>query len=108
MEFSQYLIKVLISLLIVLGAAVLLLPFILRKFIGVKGFGGKGNFEIKKIAPITKSVFIVELEVKGNTVVLCVSERGADVIYREYGNNLPSSNLSEPGSVSPESDNPPH
>lgn len=83
MELSVYLIKVFLSLIVVLVAVVFLLPLILRKSMGLKGFGGKGSFELKKVSPITRNVFIVELEIKGRTYVLCVSERGADVIYRE-------------------------
>ena len=85
MELSEYLVKVFLSLIVVVVAIVFLLPLVLRKSMGLKGFGGKGSFELKKVSPITKNVFIVELEVKGKTIVLCVGEKGADVIYREDG-----------------------
>ncbi len=85
MELSEYLVKVFLSLIVVVVAVVFLLPLALRKSMGLKGFGGKGSFELKKVSPITKNVFIVELEVKGKTIVLCVGEKGADVIYREDG-----------------------
>ena len=83
MDFTEYLIKVFFSLLVVLVLLVLLLPYVLRRFAGLRGFGGKGSFEIKKVSPITKNVFIVELEIKGKTYVLAVGEKGAEVIYRE-------------------------
>jgi flagellar biogenesis protein FliO len=83
MELTQYLIKVVLSLLVVLGIILFLLPLLLRKGLGFRGAPGKGSFEIKKVSPIAKNVFIVELDIKGRTFVLCVSEKGADVIYRE-------------------------
>ncbi len=86
MELSQYILKVAISLLVVIVAIVFLLPLILRRSMGLKGFGGKGSFEIKKVSPITKNTYIVELEVKGKTIILCVGEKGADLIYSEHDN----------------------
>ncbi len=83
MELSDYILKVVVSLLIVLIVVFAVLPLILRKSIGFRGFSGKGSFEIKKVSPVAKNIFIVELEIKGNTYVLCVSEKGADVIYKE-------------------------
>lgn len=84
MDLAEYLIKLLVSLGVVLLILVLLLPFLVRRFFfGVKGFGKGGSFEVRKVVPISRSVFIVELDVKGKTLILCVSERGADVIYRE-------------------------
>ncbi len=85
MELSDYLLRLGLSLAVVLIALFVLLPFFLRRFTGFRGSGGKGSFEIKKVSPIAKNVFIVELEVKGKTILLCVSEKGADVIYREDG-----------------------
>ena len=89
MELSQYILKVAISLVVVVVAIVILLPLILRRSMGLKGFGGKGSFEIKKVSPITKNAYIVELEVKGKTLILCVSEKGADLIYSEHDNKSP-------------------
>ncbi len=91
MDLTGYLIKVVISLVIVLGAALILLPLILRRFMGIKGFGGKGSFEIRKVSPISKNIFVVELEIKGRTYVLVVGEKGTDVIYREDDKDNPSS-----------------
>ncbi len=85
MELSDYLLRLGLSLAVVLIALFVLLPFFLKRFTGFRGSGGKGSFEIKKVSPIARNVFIVELEVKGKTILLCVSERGADVIYREDG-----------------------
>ena len=90
MDLTGYLIKVVISLVIVLGAALILLPLILRRFMGIKGFGGKGSFEIRKVSPISKNIFVVELEIKGRTYVLVVGEKGTDVIYREDDKDNPS------------------
>ncbi len=94
MELSEYILKVALSLVIVILAVVFLLPFILRKSMGLRGFGGKGSFEVKKVSAVAKNVFIVELEIKGRTFVLCVSEKGADVIYREDEYKSPPSSTS--------------
>ncbi|EDP76578.1 hypothetical protein [Hydrogenivirga sp. 128-5-R1-1] len=102
MELSEYLVKVFLSLIVVVVAIVFLLPLVLRKSMGLKGFGGKGSFELKKVSPITKNVFIVELEVKGRTYVLCISERGADVIYREDGTGSDSRGSAGSGGSGPE------
>ncbi len=79
---TDYLLKLLVSLGVVLLAIVFLLPLFLRRFYPIRG-KGKGSFEVKKIAPLTKDIYIVELEVKGKTFVLCVSPKGADLIYRD-------------------------
>lgn len=79
---TEYLLKLLVSLGIVILIVVLFLPFFLRRFYPLKG-KGKGSFEVKKIAPLSKDVYIVELEIKGKTFVLCVSPKGADLIYRD-------------------------
>lgn len=84
MDLAQYLIKLLISLGVVLLVLVLILPILLRKFfLGVRVFGKGGSFEVRKVVPISRSVFLVELDIKGRTYILCVSDKGADVIYRE-------------------------
>jgi len=87
MEFVEYLLRTALSLLIVVGAIVLILPILLRRFMGFRLTSKGGSFEVKKIHPIGRNVYIVELEVKGETLLLCVSEKNAEVIYRENGNN---------------------
>jgi flagellar biogenesis protein FliO len=94
MELAEYLLKLVLSLAVVLAALFLLLPLLLKKFTGLRGFGGKGSFEVKKVSPLSRNIFIVELEVKGKTILLCVSERGADVIYREDDGDSPAPNSS--------------
>ncbi len=86
MDLTEYLVKILLSLGIVILALVLVLPVVLRRFLlGVRGVGKGESFEVKKVVPISKSVFLIELDIKGKTYILCVSEKGADVIYREDG-----------------------
>ncbi len=86
MDLAQYLVKLLVSLGVVLIVLVLVLPYVIKKFFfGVKGFGKEGHFEVRKVVPLSKGVLIVELEIRGKTFILCVSEKGADVIYREDG-----------------------
>ncbi len=89
MDLGEYLLKLVLSLAAVLAALFLLLPLLARKLMGIRGSGGKGSFEIRKVSPVAKNVFIVELDVKGKTVLLCVSEKGADVIYREDDRDHP-------------------
>jgi hypothetical protein len=88
MDLAQYLVKVLVSLGLVLLVLVFVLPLVLRRFfLGVRGTGKGESFEVRKVVPISRGVFIVELDIKGRTYILCVSERGADVIYREDGSS---------------------
>ncbi|WP_448587604.1 hypothetical protein [Thermocrinis sp.] len=47
----------------------------------------KGDVKIINILPLFRGAFIVELEVKGTYMVILVSERGADVIHRDSGDN---------------------
>ncbi len=86
MDFWDYLLRIGVSLIVVIVLILVALPFIIRRFGGIDKLSGKGNFEIKKVSPIAKGIYIVELEIKGKTVVLCVSDKGADVIYREDDN----------------------
>ncbi len=83
MEISQYLLKVAISLLIVLLLILLLLPYLIRRLTGIRSFSGKGSFTLKKVQPIARNAHLVEIEVKGKTLLILISEKGADVIYRE-------------------------
>lgn len=99
MDLVDYLIRVVISLLLVVVALLLLLPTILRRF--TKGLGGKGSFEIKKVSPISKNLFVVELEIKGKVYILVVGEKGADVIYREDDKDTPSTPGPHRDSLSP-------
>ncbi len=87
MEFAEYLLRTALSLLIVVGAIALILPIFLRRVTGFRFTNKGGSFEVRKIHPVGRNVYIVELEVKGKTLLLCVSEKNAEVIYREDGNN---------------------
>jgi len=84
-----------------------LIPLFVRRFTGLRGFGGKGSFEVKKVAPIARNVFIVEIEVKGRVILLCVSEKGADVIYREDDKDSSPPNVSGSGGAGSGADNSP-
>ncbi len=83
MDFLEYLLRVLISLGVVVALILLALPYILRRLTGIRTFTGKGSFEVKKIQPLTRSVHLAEIEIKGKTFVILFSDKGADVIYRE-------------------------
>ncbi len=102
MDFTEYIFKILFSLGVVLIFIFLLLPFLLKRISTLRGFSKEGSFKIKKVVTLSKNVFIVEMEVKGKTIILCVGERGADVIYREDDNSsfpdVPKSSGSGTGS----------
>jgi len=83
MEFYEHALRVIVSLAVVVVIALLGLPYIARRFMGLKGMGSGDSFEVKKVLPLSKNVSLVELKVKGKTLLLVVGERGADVIYRE-------------------------
>ncbi len=83
MELFDFILRISIALLIVILSILFILPFMLRRFWGIKVSGGEGSFEVKKIVPVSKGIYIVEVRVKDTTILLCVGEKGADVIYRE-------------------------
>ena len=90
MDLLEYLLRVLISLGVVVALILLALPYILRRLTGLRTFTGKGSFEVKKIQPLTRSVHLAEIEIKGKTFVILFSDKGADVIYREDDKDNPS------------------
>jgi flagellar protein FliO/FliZ len=45
--------------------------------------GRSGNVKVLSIVPLVRGAFLVELEVKGVYMLILVSERGADVVYKD-------------------------
>jgi hypothetical protein len=54
-------------------------PFLTR--LSLKG--KSGNVKVLSIVPLIRGAFLVELEVKGVYMLILVSERGADVVYKD-------------------------
>ena len=46
--------------------------------------GKSGNVKVLSIIPLVRGAFLVELEVKGVYMLILVSERGADVVYKDH------------------------
>ncbi len=92
MDFFEYLVKTLIALIIVIAVILVVLPYLVptlsRLKIGKSAFEGE-NVKIKKIMPVGKNVFIIEMTIKDKLVVVCVAEKNVEVIYRE--DDYPSS-----------------
>jgi hypothetical protein len=83
MDFFYSLLKVLLSLAIVVVLILLVVPY-LHPFLTRLSFKGKsGNVKVLSIVPLMRGAFLVELEVKGVYMLILVSERGADVVYKD-------------------------
>ncbi len=86
MDFFDYLLKVFISLIIVLLLIFIVLPSVvpfLQRIRWGKGFYEGENVKVKKVIPLAKNIFIAEIYVKDKLIVVCFTEKGADIIYRE-------------------------
>ncbi len=86
MDFFDYLLKVFISLIIVLLLIFIVLPTVvpfLQRVRWGKGFYDGENVKVKKVIPLAKNIFIAEIYVKDKLIVVCFTEKGADIIYRE-------------------------
>jgi len=50
--------------------------------------------KIKRIIPVAKNIFIAEIYIKNKLIVVCLTEKGADIIYRE-GDGIGSDNTAD-------------
>lgn len=83
MDFFYSLLKVLLSLAIVVVLILLVVPY-LHPLLTKLSFKGKSeNVKVLSIVPLARGAFLVELEVKGVYMLILVSERGADVVYKD-------------------------
>ena len=94
MDFLEYLIKTTIALVIVLILIFLIIPRLVPTLykwrVGASMYEGD-NVKIKKIMPISRNTFLVEMYIKGSLVVLCVTEKKAEVIFKEDAGNTSDS-----------------
>jgi hypothetical protein len=83
MDFFYSLLKVLLSLAIVVVLILLVVPYLHPLLTRLSLKGRSGNVKVLSIVPLMRGVFLVELEVKGVYMVILVSERGANVVYKD-------------------------
>jgi len=83
MDFFYSLLKVLLSLAIVVVLILLVVPYLHSLLTRLSLRGKSGNVRVLSIVPLMRGAFLVELEVKGVYMVILVSERGADVVYKD-------------------------
>jgi len=83
MDFFYSLLKVLISLAIVVVLILLVVPYLHPLLTRLSLKGRSGNVKVLSIVPLVRGAFLVELEVKGVYMLILVSERGADVVYKD-------------------------
>jgi flagellar protein FliO/FliZ len=83
MDFFYSLLKVLLSLAIVLVLILLVVPYLHPLLTRLSLRGKSGNVKVLSIVPLVRGAFLVELEVKGVYMLILVSERGADVVYKD-------------------------
>ncbi|WP_299208716.1 hypothetical protein [Thermocrinis sp.] len=83
MDFFYSLLKVLLSLAIVVVLILLVVPYLHPLLTRLSLKGKSGNVKVLSIVPLIKGAFLVELEVKGVYMLILVSERGADVVYKD-------------------------
>jgi hypothetical protein len=83
MDFFYSLLKVLLSLAIVVVLILLVIPYLHPLLTRLSLRGKSGNVKVLSIVPLMRGAFLVELEVKGVYMLILVSERGADVVYKD-------------------------
>ena len=83
MDLFYSLLKVLLSLAIVVVLILLVVPYLYPLLTRLSLKGKSGNVKVLSIVPLIKGAFLVELEVKGVYMLILVSERGADVVYKD-------------------------
>jgi hypothetical protein len=83
MDLFYSLLKVLLSLAIVVVLILLVVPYLHPLLTRLSLRGKSGNVKVLSIVPLVRGAFLVELEVKGVYMLILVSERGADVIYKD-------------------------
>jgi hypothetical protein len=83
MDFFYSLLKVLLSLAIVVVLILLVVPYLHPLLTKLSLRGKSGNVKVLSIVPLVRGAFLVELEVKGVYMLILVSERGADVVYKD-------------------------
>jgi hypothetical protein len=83
MDFFYSLLKVLLSLAIVVVLILLVVPYLHPLLTRLSFKGRAGNVKVLSIVPLMRGAFLVELEVKGVYMVILVSERGANVVYKD-------------------------
>jgi len=83
MDFFYSLLKVLLSLAIVVVLILLVVPYLHPLLTRLSLKGKSGNVKVLSIVPLIRGAFLVELEVKGVYMLILVSERGADVVYKD-------------------------
>jgi hypothetical protein len=83
MDFFYSLLKVLLSLAIVVVLILLVVPYLHPLLTRLSLKGRSGNVKVLSIVPLMRGAFLVELEVKGVYMVILVSERCANVVYKD-------------------------
>ncbi|MCI4453685.1 MAG: hypothetical protein JHC25_01915 [Thermodesulfobacterium sp.] len=83
MDFFYSLLKVLLSLAIVVVLILLVVPYMHPLLTRLSFKGKSDNVKVLSIVPLVRGAFLVELEVKGVYMLILVSERGADVVYKD-------------------------
>jgi hypothetical protein len=83
MDLFYSLLKVLLSLAIVVVLILLVVPYLHPLLTRLSLKGRSGNVKVLSIVPLMRGAFLVELEVKGVYMVILVSERGANVVYKD-------------------------
>lgn len=85
MEFLLPFLKVLISLGIVIVVILLLLPYAGNYLLRLKGFSSEreAKFKVIKVQALTRDTYVAEIEIKGRTYILGISNKGIEIIYKE-------------------------
>ncbi len=83
MDFFYSLLKVLLSLAIVVVLILLVVPYLHPLLTKLSLKGKLGNVKVLSIVPLVRGAFLVEIEVKGVYILILVSERGTDVVYKD-------------------------
>ncbi|MDW8095541.1 MAG: hypothetical protein RMI51_01935 [Aquificaceae bacterium] len=88
-EFFLSLLRVLVALGIVIVLILLTLPYLLPLFQRLKWTRDDRDSQVRlrKVIPLGRSMFLIELEIKGRLFVVAMTEGAVEVLYKDEADN---------------------
>ncbi|MDW8433311.1 MAG: hypothetical protein RMK35_00740 [Aquificaceae bacterium] len=88
-EFFLSLLRVLVALGIVIVLILLTLPYLLPLFQKLKWTRDDrdSRVRLRKVIPLGRSMFLMELEIKGRLFVVAMTEGAVEVLYKDEADN---------------------
>ncbi|MEW6656660.1 MAG: hypothetical protein AB1353_07310 [Aquificota bacterium] len=88
-DFFLSLLRVLVALGIVIVLILITLPYLLPLLQRLKWTKEEkgSDIKLKRLIPIGRNMFLIELEIKGKLFVVAMSEGAVEVIYKDEADN---------------------